>query len=213
MLEIILTVLAYLLGSISTAVLVGKAFFNIDVREHGSGNAGATNSLRVLGKKAGLVVLFGDLIKGVAATKLIMLHGGYNLTAHPIAFVNFQIVLGIAAVLGHVFPIWANFRGGKGIATIFGMILAIQPVMALCLAVVFFSVLFATKYVSLSSMLAGVAFPLILLLVFKEDAVAYKGFAIAACLLVVITHHRNISRLWAGNENKLPLFGKKNKPE
>jgi acyl phosphate:glycerol-3-phosphate acyltransferase len=213
MLEIILTVLAYLLGSISTAVLVGKAFFNIDVREHGSGNAGATNSLRVLGKKAGLVVLLGDLIKGAVATKLIMLHSGYNLTAHPIGFVNFQIVLGIAAVLGHVFPIWANFRGGKGIATIFGMILAIQPVMALCLAVVFFSVLFATKYVSLSSMLAGVAFPLILLLVFKEDAVAYKGFAIAACLLVVITHHRNISRLLAGNENKLPLFGKKNKPE
>jgi acyl phosphate:glycerol-3-phosphate acyltransferase len=213
MLEVILTVLAYLLGSISTAVLVGKAFFNIDVREHGSGNAGATNSLRVLGKKAGLFVLLCDLVKGVIATKLIMLHSGYSISAHPIAFVNFQIVLGIAAVLGHVFPIWANFRGGKGIATIFGMILAIQPLMALCLAVVFFTVLFSTKYVSLSSMLAGVAFPLILLLVFKEDAMAYKGFAIASCLLVLITHHRNITRLISGNENKLPLFGKKNKPE
>ncbi|MFM2386062.1 MAG: glycerol-3-phosphate 1-O-acyltransferase PlsY [Bacteroidota bacterium] len=206
MFEVILVVLAYLLGSISTAIVVGKAFFNIDVREHGSGNAGATNTFRTLGKKAGVVVLLGDVFKGVLATKLILFHSGYNLETTPLAYVNFQVVLGMAAVLGHVFPIWANFKGGKGIATLFGMIAAVQPIAALCLASVFLLVFLTTKYVSLSSILAAVTFPLILFFVFHEQALIYRGFAIAAACAVLVTHYKNIQRLLAGSESKMSLF-------
>jgi acyl phosphate:glycerol-3-phosphate acyltransferase len=206
MFELILTILAYLLGSVSPAILISKWFYNMDIREHGSGNAGATNTFRVLGKKAGLAVMIADILKGVIATKLIMFHTGYNLGASPLAYINFQVILGIAAVLGHVFPIWANFRGGKGIATLFGMIAAVHPVVALILAVVFVSVLLSTKYVSLSSMLAGITFPIVLFFVFREEAMVYRGFAIAAALAVVFTHHKNIVRLLNGSESKMSLF-------
>jgi acyl phosphate:glycerol-3-phosphate acyltransferase len=112
-------------------------------------------------------------------------------------------------VLGHIFPIWANFRGGKGIATLFGMIAAVHPLVALILAVVFVSVLLSTKYVSLSSMLAGITFPIVLLLILGEEAVVYRGFAIAAALAVVLTHHKNIVRLLHGKESKMSLFKSK----
>src|ERR1700691_3440741 len=120
-------ILAYLCGSIPTAVWIGEAFFGVDVREYGSGNAGATNTFRVLGKKAGIPVMLIDILKGWTTTNLayfigVSTTGAYN----SIAFTNYELALGIAAVMGHLFPIFAGFRGGKGIATLFGMVLAIN---------------------------------------------------------------------------------------
>src|ERR1041384_1924996 len=116
-------ILAYLSGSIPTAVWIGQAFFNIDVREYGSGNAGATNTFRVLGKKAGVAVMMLDIFKGYTATNLAFLIG-LSITgpSNSVRFINFQLVLGVIAVMGHLFPIFAGFRGGKGVATLFGMI-------------------------------------------------------------------------------------------
>lgn len=202
----ILLVLAYLIGSIPTAVWVSKNIYGIDIREHGSGNAGATNTFRILGSKAGSAVMLVDMLKGFMAVKLSLL-SPYPWTSEP--FVNLQIFLGLAAVLGHIFPIWAEFRGGKGIATLFGMILGIQPLAAVSLVGVFLLMLFLTRYVSLSSISASVAFPLLILFIFHEPEVSYRIFAIATACLVVLTHHKNISRLISGNENKVPLFRKR----
>src|SRR5690606_8612228 len=116
----ILVILAYLIGSIPTAVWISKKVYGIDIREHGSGNAGATNTFRILGSKAGSVVMFVDMMKGFVAVKLSLL-SGFSWTSE--AIVNLQVFLGLAAVLGHIFPIWADFKGGKGIATLFGRIL------------------------------------------------------------------------------------------
>lgn len=202
---IILLVLAYLIGSIPTAVWVSKRIYGLDIREHGSGNAGATNTFRVLGKKAGIGVMIADMLKGFIAVKLSYLSiyhtGSEQLT-------NLQVGLGLLAVVGHIFPIWAGFRGGKGIASLFGMILAIHPVVALSLVAVFLLMLFLTRYVSLSSMAASVAFPLLILFIFKEQApeTSYQVFAIATACMVVLTHHKNISRLIAGNESKVKLI-------
>lgn len=208
MYELILLILAYLIGSIPTAVWVSKYFFNIDIREHGSGNAGATNTFRILGSKAGSFVFFVDALKGYVAVDLAYFISKYQMD--NMALTNFQVFLGIAAVLGHIFPIWAEFKGGKGIATLFGMILAIQPLVAVCLIVVFVFMLFLTRYVSLSSITASVAFPIMIFFVFKEPEIMYRVFALATAIMVVLTHQKNINRLLAGNENKVPLFKKKN---
>ena len=204
----ILLVLAYLIGSIPTAVWVSKWVYGIDIREHGSGNAGATNAFRILGSKAGAGVMFGDMLKGFLAVKLSIL-SPFAWTSEP--FVNLQIFLGLAAVLGHIFPIWAEFRGGKGIATLFGMILSIHPIVAASLVGVFFLMLLLTRYVSLSSITASIAFPVLILFIFNADAqeLSYRLFAIATAFLVVLTHHKNISRLLNGNENKVPFFRKR----
>ena len=202
----ILVVLAYLIGSIPTAVWVSKRVYGIDIREHGSGNAGATNTFRILGSKAGSAVMFVDMLKGFLAVKLSLLS---VFPWHSEAITNLQILLGLAAVLGHIFPIWADFRGGKGIATLFGMILSIQPLVAVSLICIFLAMLFLTRYVSLSSISASVAFPVLILFIFKEPEISYKLFAIATACLVVLTHYKNISRLLHGNESKVPLFRKR----
>lgn len=206
---IFLLTLAYLLGSIPTAVWVSKRVYGLDIRDHGSGNAGATNTFRVLGKKAGIWVMIVDMLKGFAAVKLCYLSAH---AIHSEAMVNLQVGLGLAAVVGHIFPIWAGFRGGKGIATLFGMILAIQYYVAFSLVGVFLAMLFLTNYVSLSSIAASVAFPVLILFIFKDKApeISYKLFAIATACMVVLTHHKNISRLLAGNESKVKLI-KRNK--
>ena len=203
----VLIILAYLIGSIPTAVWVSKRAFGIDIREHGSGNAGATNTFRVLGSKAGSFVMLVDMLKGFAAVKL-SLFSQFSWSSEAIT--NLQVFLGLAAVLGHIFPIWASFRGGKGIATLFGMILGIQPLVAVSLIGVFLLMLFLTRYVSLSSISASIAFPVLILFIFREPEVSYRVFAIATACLVVLTHYKNIGRLLHGNENKVPLF-KKNK--
>jgi acyl phosphate:glycerol-3-phosphate acyltransferase len=201
----ILIILAYLMGSIPTAVWVSKWVYGIDIREHGSGNAGATNTFRILGKKAGCGVMLVDMLKGFLAVKLSLL-SPLPMRSEP--FVNLQIFLGLAAVVGHIFPVWAEFRGGKGIATLFGMILSIHPLVALCLVLVFVLMLAITRYVSLSSITASIAFPLLLVSIFSAHAqeIGYRVFAIATAFLVVLTHHKNIGRLLSGNESKVPLF-------
>jgi len=197
----ILLVLAYFIGSIPTSVWISKWIFGIDIREHGSGNAGATNSFRIMGPKAGSTVMLVDMLKGLLAVKLALfsaLRGN--------SFIDLQIFLGIFAVLGHIFPIWAEFRGGKGIATLFGMILGIQYAVAFSLIGVFFLMLFVTRYVSVSSITASIAFPLLIFFIFNAHELSYRFFAISTAFLVILTHHKNIGRLLTGNENKVPLF-------
>jgi glycerol-3-phosphate acyltransferase PlsY len=202
--EILLIVIAYLIGSIPTAVWVSRMFFGIDIREYGSGNSGATNTFRVLGSRWGVFVMLMDVLKGVAATSLYILLP-YYLTSEWDR-TNFMVGLGLAAVLGHIFPIWADFRGGKGVATLFGMILAIQPLVAVCCVGVFLLVLYLTRFVSLSSILASIAFAVFILFVFNEKETLYRGFAIAVTLLVVLTHQKNIGRLLKGSESKVPIL-------
>lgn len=202
--EVLLILSAYFIGSIPTAVWISRFFFGIDIREYGSGNAGATNTFRVLGPRWGTIVMFFDVLKGVLAVKLYFLlpyyiHNEFEQT-------NFQIGLGLAAVLGHIFPIWADFRGGKGVATLFGMVLGIQPVVALCCVGVFMLVLYLTRYVSLSSILASVAFPVFVLAIFQADEPLYRIFAVAVALMVILTHQKNIGRLLRGGESKVPIL-------
>mgnify|MGYP000169637503 CR=1 FL=1 len=207
--EILLTILAYFIGSIPTSVWVSKKVFGFDIREYGSGNAGATNAFRVLGSKWGSFVMMIDVTKGVLATSLYILIP-YYLT-NELARTNFMIALGLASVIGHIFPIWANFKGGKGVATLLGMALAIQPIVALICLVIFFITLISTRFVSLSSMIAGVAFMVLILFIFNEKETLYRLFAIIVFLMVVITHQKNITRLINGTENKVPLFKNKRK--
>ncbi len=202
--EILLIVIAYLIGSIPTAVLVSRVFFGIDIRNYGSGNAGATNTFRVLGTKWGAFVMTVDILKGVLASFLYLLLP-YYLT-NEWDRTNFMIGLGLAAVVGHIFPVWAKFKGGKGVATLLGMVVAIQPLVALCVLGVFLMVLYLTRFVSLSSILASVAFPLFILVIFNEPEPLYRVFAIAVALMVILTHQKNISRLMQGNENKARIF-------
>jgi acyl phosphate:glycerol-3-phosphate acyltransferase len=204
--EALLIVIAYLIGSIPTAVWVSKAFFGIDIREYGSGNAGATNTFRVLGSKWGTFVMIIDMLKGVLATSLYILLPYYMNGANEWDRTNFMVGLGLAAVLGHIFPIWANFRGGKGVATLFGMILAIQPLVAVLCVGIFLLVLYLTRFVSLSSILASIAFAVFILVIFNEKEPLYRAFAIAVALLVVLTHQKNITRLLRGGESKVPIL-------
>ncbi len=202
--EVILIITAYFIGSIPTALIVSKSFFDIDIREYGSGNMGATNTFRILGPKYGTVVMVGDMLKGIFAVAL------YNLLPHYLTNeldrTNLMIGLGLAAVIGHIYPIWANFRGGKGVATLFGMVLAIQPIVAINCVGVFLLVLYLTRYVSLSSILAGVAMPICVLWIYNEKEVFYRVFAVAVAALVVLTHQKNISRLLKGNEGRIPIL-------
>jgi acyl phosphate:glycerol-3-phosphate acyltransferase len=204
MTEIILIILAYLIGSIPTAVWISKSVFGIDIREYGSGNSGATNTFRILGSKWGSIVMLVDVTKGIIATSLYIFIPFY--LTNELARTNFMIALGMVAILGHIFPIWANFRGGKGVATLLGMALAIQPMVALICLGVFLITLFSTRFVSLSSMLAGVAFMVLILFIFNERETVYRLFAIIVALMVVITHQKNIGRLLKGTENKVPSF-------
>jgi len=203
----VLIVLAYLIGSIPTAVWVSKRIFGIDIREHGSGNAGATNTFRILGSKAGTAVMIIDMLKGFFAVKLAIFANLGGL--HTEQSLNLQVFLGLFAVLGHIFPIWAEFKGGKGIATLFGMILAIQPLVAVSMVGVFMLMLYITRYVSLSSITASIAFPIMIFFIFHSPELSYRIFAIATACLVVLTHHKNINRLLNGNESKVAMFRKR----
>ena len=191
---------AYLLGSIPSAVWIGKAFKGVDIREHGSKNAGATNMMRVLGVKIGIPVLLIDVFKGFAAVKLVLLSPSFETGTN--AFVNFQLVLGAAAVIGHVFPVFARFRGGKGVATIVGILLALHWQATLVAIIIFFISLFISKYVSLSSLMMGLSFPVSVIFIFKTESISLKIFSAVVCILLFITHRKNIIRLLNGKENK-----------
>lgn len=203
-------VAAYLCGSIPTAVWIGQAFYGIDVREYGSGNAGATNTFRVLGKKAGIAVMLLDILKGWTATNLASLIG-LSVTGpqHSVQFVNYQLALGIIAVMGHLFPIFAGFRGGKGIATLFGMILAVHYPAALVCLIVFAVVLLLSKYVSLSSISAGFSFPLSTIFLFHSPLRSIVLYGMCICILILVTHQKNIERLLKGKEAKVNFLKRK----
>ena len=199
----LLIVFAYLVGSIPSAVWLGKRFYKIDVREFGSGNAGATNTFRVLGKKAGIVVLVCDILKGSLSVLLAFL-SSYNVNANQ--FVNLQLALGIAAVVGHVFPVFAGFRGGKGVATILGIVICLTPITSALGLIVFLTVLIVTRYVSLSSIMAGISYPILLKFILKNDNQTLFIFSIFVAILLVITHKKNISRLLKKQESRVNLF-------
>ena len=203
---IALLVTAYLLGSIPSAVWWGKRYYGIDVREFGSGYAGATNTFRVLGKKAGIPVLFIDIVKGTSAVLLAFLS---PFVFESNQFVNLQLGLGIAALVGHVFPIFAGFRGGKGVATILGIVICLTPITSLMVLGVFLIVLLATRYVSLSSMTAGLSFPFFLNIVLKNQNQTLLIFSLFVAALLIVTHKKNIARLLKRQETKVNLFVKK----
>jgi acyl phosphate:glycerol-3-phosphate acyltransferase len=207
-------IISYLIGSIPTAVWYGQAVHQLDVRNFGSGNAGATNTFRVLGKKAGSIVMAIDILKGFIASSFPLLAGYFGIDWSEAKEVQVQVFCGIGAVIGHILPLYANFKGGKGVATLLGMILAINIWASLACIGVFLIVFFISKYVSLGSMLAGLAFPLFLLTPRfyqyspSKFLVAF-GFVLFA--LLVFTHRKNIKRILAGQESKANLKFNKNR--
>ena len=197
---IVSLLIAYVLGSIPTAVWIGKAFYGVDVREYGSGNAGATNTFRVLGKKAGIPVLLIDALKGYFAVSLV-----YIFAEEPISeatFVNYQLALGVSAVIGHIFPVFAGFRGGKGIATLLGLMLAVHYQGALLALSIFILVFSITRFVSLGSMVAALSFPFIIVLIYSATVPSLIVFSMFVAILVLITHQKNIERLVRKEESK-----------
>jgi len=200
---------AYLLGSIPTSVWVGRIWFGLDIREHGSGNAGATNTFRVLGKKAGIFVMLVDILKGLlaATVALILLRQGF---IESEMLILWKLILGIVAIIGHIFPIFAGFRGGKGVATLAGMMMGVQWEITLICVFIFLITLLISNYVSLSSMIASLSFPLLVVLVpgFQQDNLILPIFGFALFIAVVITHKKNIKRLIRGDENKTYLIKK-----
>ncbi len=193
-------ILAYLAGSLPSAIWAGRLFHGIDIREHGSGNAGATNTIRVLGWKTGIPVLLFDLFKGWLAAMLPRL-----LNAAPPGsevMIALQIACGVAAIMGHIFPLFAGFRGGKGVATTFGVLLALHPLVTVTCAGIFLAVLFITGYVSLGSMSAVAMFPVLLMTLFRGGSTLLIIFSAVVAIAVIITHKKNIKRLLRGEENR-----------
>jgi len=199
---ILLVLFAYLTGAIPTSVIVGKYFYGIDIREHGSGNAGATNTIRILGTKVGVPVLIFDILKGWLSVKLSVFS---VFAVGSESLVNFELLLGIVAVLGHIFPVYVHFKGGKGVATIGGVMLAISFFPTLSAVGVFIIVYALFRYVSLGSMIAGLSFPVFVIFVYKTPFLTMNVVSILVALLLIITHRKNIKRLLSGEESKLNL--------
>lgn len=196
-------VVAYLIGSVSTAVFFGRLFHNVDVREHGSGNAGATNTMRVLGTKAGLTVLFIDAFKGWLAVSLSPLFT--NAQWDNQEMIAFRLMMAVAVVLGHVFPLYTNFKGGKGVATLLGVAVALYPLyLILFLLGVFIVVFSLTRYVSLGSITVALFLPVLAIWVFHV-ILPLQILAVIIAILIPITHKKNIKRLLAGEESRLSV--------
>ena len=207
---ILFLLLAYLTGAFPSAVWVGKTFYKKDVREYGSGNAGATNTFRVLGKNAGVPVLIMDILKGwLAVNYVFFLSTHYILVEVPALLFETQLAFGIAAVIGHLFPVYTGFRGGKGIATLLGLLIGLSPIAALVSIIMFVIVFIISKYVSLGSIIASIAFPLVVFFILNEKDVnsSLEIFSFFVPILTLITHQKNIERLVRGEENKVK-FGK-----
>ena len=200
-------VLAFLLGSVPTAVWLGRSLYGIDVREHGSGNPGATNTFRVLGKRAGIIVMLVDVVKGLIATSLAIPLMRMGFITEPNLIV-FKILFGVVAVSGHIFSVFLNFKGGKGVATLLGMMIAIDYEVALICIGIFIFTLLVTKYVSLSSIVSALAFPSILWMGprFKTTEPLLVIFGFFLFIVIVWTHHKNIRRIIDGEERKTNLL-------
>jgi glycerol-3-phosphate acyltransferase PlsY len=202
-------VVAYLMGSFSSAVWIGKWFYNTDVRTQGSGNAGATNTFRVLGTKAAIIVMILDIVKAWGAVMLAHAFSGNQLTANQL--IDYKIIMGAAAVLGHVFPVFTGFKGGKGVASLVGVILALYSPYIILIVVAWFAMILAiTRYVSLASITGSIVFAILAIFVFHEQNTYLVVLAALIAVFVPITHHQNIKRLLKGAENKLS-FRKKQK--
>ncbi len=205
---IILEILAaYLLGSIPTAVWVGRMLYGIDIRQHGSGNAGATNVIRVLGYKAGIPVLLVDVFKGWLAVELAVWLPIHGQSSEMLTYIC--IGMALAAVLGHVFPVYAGFKGGKGVGTVAGAGLALFPLAILLVLAVFIVVLVATHFVSLSSIIASLAFPLVVWFVLGVRHPGLVGLSLLIAVFIPVTHSKNIKRLLSGEERKFDFRRKK----
>ena len=191
---------AYLLGSIPSSVWIGKIFYGIDVREHGSGNAGTTNTIRILGYKAGIPVFIIDALKGWLAVFLTKIIFGYFPSMEMPEYM--PIVSAVAVVLGHIFPVFAGFRGGKGVATLLGVGFGLIPIPALIALAIFMVVLFSFGYVSLASIIATITLPVVTYFFVMPDNIFLLLLTIAVAVFVPITHRQNIKRLMNGTENK-----------
>ncbi|RKY85404.1 acyl-phosphate glycerol 3-phosphate acyltransferase [candidate division KSB1 bacterium] len=202
---IVIVLLSYLVGSIPTSIIVGKILRGIDIREYGSGNAGATNTFRVLGWKAGVFVIAVDIGKGIFATLVI---SKLNLTGVPLlASTLLQIIAGVSAVCGHIWTVFAGFRGGKGVSTAAGMIIALYPIAFLICIAIFTIVLFTTRYVSVSSMIAAVSLPIVFVVLQQIGHRPVSSPLLVLSLimagLIIFTHRANIRRLLNGTENRI----------
>ncbi|WP_069132165.1 glycerol-3-phosphate 1-O-acyltransferase PlsY [Rhodohalobacter halophilus] len=224
---IIVLILCYLIGSIPSSLWMGKIFYKVDIREHGSGNAGATNTFRILGWKAGTIVLLFDFGKGLLATAVIS-QLAYSIGDGPITFyekwdVNSMLLIlsGLAAVVGHMFPLYANFKGGKGAATACGMLYGIEPVSISISLAIFLILMFSTRYVSVGSIFASLLYPFSQLTLRYGFDFDIDGsiilFSSALALGIIIKHKGNIKRLLNGTENRIKSFkpsgGRLNKEE
>ena len=194
---------AYLMGSIPSAVWIGKSFYKTDVRQYGSGNAGATNTFRVLGRKPGVTVLILDALKGFFAVWIFS--DMTPLNHKDDIFTMFQLALAVAVTIGHIFPVFANFKGGKGVATLMGVIIALHWQAALLSIAIFLIVFLLTGYVSLGSMIAGISFPFHLFIFFRPEPLPLIHFSMIIAIVVLFTHQKNIERLLRKEENRLPV--------
>jgi glycerol-3-phosphate acyltransferase PlsY len=206
-------ILSYVIGSIPNSIIVSKLTKGIDIRDHGSGNAGGANVMRVLGWKHGLLVILLDAFKGVLVVVVVArLHYGSmpfdNITPFD-DFTLVQVIAGISAVIGHIWTIFADFKGGKGIATALGMLMMIITVDMLIAVGVFVIVVTISRYISLGSLIGAISVPLSLVIrenIFNVDIQGYNTilpFIIAVTLLVIYTHRGNVIRIFNGTENKL----------
>lgn len=197
---LIVVLAAYLLGSIPSSVWIGKIFYGIDVREHGSGNAGTTNTIRILGYKAGIPVFIIDALKGWFAVFLTKIVFGYFPSIEMPEYMS--LIAAVAVVLGHIFPVFAGFRGGKGVATLLGVGFGLIPIPALIALGIFMVVLLCFGYVSLASITAAVTLPFITYFFVMPDKLLLLLLTIAVAIFIPITHRQNIKRLLNGTENK-----------
>lgn len=199
-------VISYLVGSIPVAVCIGKKYRGIDIREHGSQNAGATNTFRVFGKKLGWIVLLLDVTKGfVASTLPLFIADNYSENQ----LLLFQLVTSLACIIGHVFPIFAQFRGGKGVASSLGIIIGINPVSAAISLGIFIIIFLLFKYVSLGAIITAISYPFVSYFLVKEDTRVMIIFTILLGFLIIISHRKNIKRLINGEENRMNLSKRK----
>ncbi len=201
---ILIIVFSYLVGSIPTSIIFSKLFRGIDIREHGSGNAGGTNAIRVLGWKIGSMVMLIDVAKGVFATLMVSRIGVDNLT---ISQDIVQIIAGLSAIVGHIWTIFAGFKGGKGVGTAAGMLIVLYPLAALICLTIFVLTLLIGRIVSVSSMTATSSLPVVLIILNKyfqhstSNVLIY--FSIFIAVLIVFTHRSNIKKILKGEENRI----------
>jgi glycerol-3-phosphate acyltransferase PlsY len=219
---LIVLLISYLLGSIPSSLWVGKIFHSIDIREHGSGNAGTTNTFRVLGWKSGVTVFVLDIMKGFASSYWVSMYA-FEIMNGPIAPPGWEadaflkITCGLMAVVGHMFPIFASFKGGKGAATACGMLFGIEPISISISFGIFILITLTTRYVSLASMTASFIYPISLLVMryglgyFVDGSIII--FATLIAIGIIYKHKTNIKRLIDGCENKVNIYGNKHNKE